>query len=496
MVPEVPFEDNDAEMGESERLLRAQLRARVGSVVRGKWRIDALLGVGGMAAVYAATHRNGHRCAVKMLLPAFASNTEVVQRFLKEGYVANEVGHPGIVTVTDDDVTEDGAHFLVMELLTGESFDQFLRGHPSGLDPFEAIRVAQEVLDVLEAAHARGIVHRDVKPENVFLLRDGRVKLLDFGIARLRQGTTTAGTQVGVVMGTPSFMPPEQARGRWDEVDAQSDVWAVGAMLFVALTGRRLRSGATTNEELLQAMTVPAPPLLSVMPSVPMALADAVDRALAFDKASRWPSAKAMQTAIRAVLGEDAPTLQQPSRPPRSDPRALPDADSADATRAPLGTAIGLATSQAPPAERAIPRKARRRAPLVGGAALVLVAAGLLYLSVRPSATATSPAAPPSTDRELAASGPPEPSLAAPALPVASAPPALAASSVAAADSARAPLASPPSAASPAWATAPNHPRVAAGRAPGPSAVPTTSTAPSVSKPVPVPSFDPLGRRR
>ncbi len=490
MVSATPFEDHDAEMGESERLLRAQLRARVGSVVRGKWRIDALLGMGGMAAVYAATHRNGHRCALKMLLPAFASNTEVVQRFLKEGYVANEVGHPGVVTVTDDDVTEEGSQFLVMELLTGESFDQFLRGHPSGLDPFEAMRVAQEVLDVLDAAHARGIVHRDVKPENVFLLRDGRVKLLDFGIARLRQGTTTAGTQAGVVMGTPSFMPPEQARGRWDEVDAQSDVWATGAMLFVALTGRRLRSGATTNEELLQAMTMPAPPLLSVTPSVPMALADVVDRALAFDKASRWPTAKAMQTAIRAVLGEEAPTLHQRPRLPPLDAVESPD-DASEATRAPLGTAIGLATSQVPSAERPMPGKARRRAPLVGGAAIVLVAAALAYVSTRPSATASGPTASSTADRALAASGEPEASATASGASAAAAP------SAPSVVSAPAPTVAPPVPEGSTWAPAASHaPRAAVGRPPAPPSLSSPSAAPSSPKPVPASSFDPLGRRR
>jgi serine/threonine-protein kinase len=113
-----------ASMSEAQRILLGQLRARIGTVVRGKWRIDALLGLGGMAAVYSATHRNGHGCAIKMLLPSFAANPDVIRRFLKEGYVANEVKHPGVVTVLDDDVTEDGAYFLVMELLQGESFDR------------------------------------------------------------------------------------------------------------------------------------------------------------------------------------------------------------------------------------------------------------------------------------------------------------------------------------------------------------------------------------
>ena len=248
-----------ASMSEAQSILLGQLRARVGTVIRGKWRIDALLGLGGMAAVYSATHRNGHACAIKMLLPSFSANPEVIRRFLKEGYVANEVKHPGVVTVLDDDVTEEGAYFLVMELLHGESFDRRLRRFPTGMDPVEVMLVASEVLDVLAAAHERGIVHRDIKPENIFVLESGRIKVLDFGIAGVRRAQSIGGggTKMGDVMGTPAYMPPEQARGFWDEVDAQSDLWSVGATMYVALTGYPLRVGATTNEELLQAMTVP-----------------------------------------------------------------------------------------------------------------------------------------------------------------------------------------------------------------------------------------------
>jgi serine/threonine protein kinase len=480
MVPEVEVADNGSEMGESERLLRAQLRARVGTMIRGKWRIDALLGMGGMAAVFSATHRNGHACAIKMLLPTFASNAEVVRRFLKEGYVANEVKHPGVVTVTDDDVTEDGAHFLVMELLEGESFEQLLRAHPDGLDPFEALRIVQDVLGVLDAAHANGIVHRDVKPENVFLLLDGRVKLLDFGIARVRQGASSGlGTQMGVVMGTPSFMPPEQARGHWDEVDAQSDVWATGAMLYVALTGRRLRNAATTNEELLQAMTVPAPLLLSVAPGVPSRVADIVDRALAFDKASRWPSARAMQTAIRVVLGDDAPTLHQSSSPPaRGSFASTPP--KFDDTRAPQGTAVGLATSHVNAGAGVSASKPRSLARW-GGAAALLVVVGLIYTGTRfslaPPAEPTSSSAP-ALEPTPAAAG-----TSTTAAPVATEAP----------TSSSSPSIEPES---PPAASAVAAPRRSMQSRPPPSPAPS-AVAPT-DKPIPTtsPSYDPLNRRR
>jgi serine/threonine-protein kinase len=299
----------------SESLLLAQVRARVGTVLRSKWRLDALLGMGGMAAVYSATHRNGHRWAVKMLLPSLNERADIVRRFCKEGYVANEVNHPGAVTIVDDDVTEDGAHFLVMELLDGESLDRVLRRNAAGLAPAEVTRITHEVLDVLAAAHERAIVHRDIKPENLFVLQDGRVKLLDFGIARLRYAQTlSARTEHGGTMGTPAYMPPEQARGHWDEVDAQSDLWSLGATMFAALTGRGLRIAPTPNEELLLAMTEPAPPLHSVAPAVPLALSDIVDRALAFDKRSRWPGAREMQAALRAVQGADVSAAQVPAR--------------------------------------------------------------------------------------------------------------------------------------------------------------------------------------
>ncbi|HEX6766521.1 MAG TPA: serine/threonine-protein kinase, partial [Polyangiaceae bacterium] len=137
--------------------------ARVGFVLRQKWRLDAVIGIGGMASVYAATHRNGSRVAIKMLHPEVAIDQEVTSRFLREGYVANAVGHPGTVRVLDDDVAEDGAPFLVMELLEGETLDSSL-AHGKLMSLREAIVVADQVLDVLAAAHAKDIVHRDIKP--------------------------------------------------------------------------------------------------------------------------------------------------------------------------------------------------------------------------------------------------------------------------------------------------------------------------------------------
>lgn len=292
-----------------------QVRAegRVGSTVSGKWRLDYLLGVGGMAAVYAATHRNGKRVAIKMLHPELSAEPQIRERFLREGYVANRVGHAGAVSVSDDDVGEDGSCFLVMDLLDGETVESRRERAGGRLEIVDVLSITDQVLDVLVAAHAQGIVHRDLKPENLFVGRDGSVKVLDFGIARLREGGGK-GTHTGISMGTPAYMPSEQARALWNEVDSRTDLWAVGATMFTCLTGRLVHEGRTANEQLLSAMTKTAPPLRTVLPGVPRAVAEVVDRALAFDRLERFPSAGDMQNAVRRAyeLMQSAPISTAP----------------------------------------------------------------------------------------------------------------------------------------------------------------------------------------
>ncbi len=281
-------------------VMRAQ--TRVGQVLKEKWRLDVLLGVGGMAAVYAATHRNGSRVAIKLLHPELSTHHDVRTRFLREGYVANAVGHEGAVRITDDDVAEDGAAFLVMELLDGETLEDRRVRSGGQLDEDEVLSVADQLLDVLAAAHAKGIVHRDIKPDNVFVTRTGQVKLLDYGIARLREVTSkSTATVSGATMGTPAFMSPEQARALWDEVDARSDLWAVGATMYNLLTGRLAHDGRTTNEQLLHAMTKEPPPLESVLPGATPAVCHVVNRALSFEKDRRWKDAGRMQEAVRSA---------------------------------------------------------------------------------------------------------------------------------------------------------------------------------------------------
>jgi serine/threonine-protein kinase len=301
--------------------LEAQARQRLGSVLRGKYRLDALLGIGGMAVVYKATHRNQAEFAVKMLHPELGLHQSVRQRFLREGYAANSVKHPGAVSVVDDDVTEDGTAFLVMELLDGVEVEKYWTESGHRLAPFEASSIVFQLLDVLAAAHAKGIIHRDIKPANLFLTRDGTVKVLDFGIARARDvlsGPHATGS--GVLLGTPAFMSPEQVLGKTSEIDGQADVWSAGATLFTLISGHDVHEAETAAHIMVKAATEPARPLRLVAPDVPPPIAEVVDRALAVSKAERWPSAVAMRDAL------DAACRASFARGPAKIPLGSPDA--------------------------------------------------------------------------------------------------------------------------------------------------------------------------
>ena len=290
-------------------------KERVGLVLRDKWRLDSLLGVGGSAAVYAATHRNGKHGAIKLLHPEFASQPDFVERFLQEGYVANKIEHPGAVSILDDDRTDDGLAFLVMELLEGYTLERRLRKQTS-VPIGDALRIVEELLDAVGAAHEKGIIHRDIKPANIFVTKQNQVKVLDFGIARLGEARhLSSSTQLGMPLGTPAFMPPEQARGRWGEVDARTDLWAVGALLWALITGQRPRQAETPHKELLLAMTEALPPLVTVVPHATTELSQLVDRALQFDMSARWPNARTMQQALRLAL-----LLEQASSSPKKTP--------------------------------------------------------------------------------------------------------------------------------------------------------------------------------
>jgi serine/threonine protein kinase len=286
-------------MMEQELDLETIVHRRVGTVVVGKYHLDRVIGIGGMAAVYAATHRNQAEFAVKMLHPELSSREDIRSRFLREGYIANSVKHAGAVRVVDDDVAEDGAAFLVMELLDGTTVeDMWFRAEDRRVPLRPAMAIAYQLLDVLASAHTKSIVHRDIKPANLFVTSLGDLKVLDFGIARLRDATMNAITQAGTMLGTPAFMAPEQARGQSKEVDGQTDVWAVGATLFALISGRLVHEAESATMLLIKAGTAPARSLKSVVEDVPEPIAALVDKALMFAKASRWESAAAMRDAL------------------------------------------------------------------------------------------------------------------------------------------------------------------------------------------------------
>ena len=294
-----PLEGDDALGLAAVRCLRAP---RVGEFLKGRWHVEQQLGFGGMASVYAGRHRNGRRVAVKFMHPELAVDKVFTRRFLREGYIANKVGHPGAVAVLDDDVTDDGTPFLVMDLLEGESLHTRIMTSPLSIR--DALDVIARVADVLAAAHDKGIVHRDVKPDNVFLTVDGEVKLLDFGIARLKEAEGASLTHAGDKMGTVGFMPPEQARGLVESIDARTDVWALGATLYQVLTGQYVHPADTPSEALVRAMTARVPPMRELLPYAPASVVALLDRALAFERENRFPDARAFAVSVREALAE------------------------------------------------------------------------------------------------------------------------------------------------------------------------------------------------
>ncbi len=281
------------------------VEARIGTVLRGKWTLERLLGSGGMAAVYVGVHKIGRRDAIKILHPHIAREPQLRARFDQEAYAVNRFVHPGAVEIRDIDVTEDGFPFLVMELLEGESL-RARHDRLAMLDIGEILRIADQVLDVLGAAHA-------------FSLPDGRIKVLDFGVARVRQAANELRTGTGTTLGTVAYMPPEQVKGT--NIDARVDIFALGATMFRLISGRRVHESRSDAELLVKMATQPAPPLASVAPRAPANVCAIVDRALSFDREGRYPDSASMQRDIRAA-GIAQPMRAPPNQPSPVDPEA------------------------------------------------------------------------------------------------------------------------------------------------------------------------------
>ncbi len=279
---------------------------RLGRTVKGKWRLDRLIGVGGMAAVYAATHRNGARVALKMLHATISASSTVRARFVREGYLANKVDHQGVVRVLDDDVDDsDGAAFLVMDLIEGVTLAD--RAMERLLDDGEVLDVAAQVLSVLTSAHDKGIVHRDLKPDNLLVDRDGKVHVLDFGIARmLDDAGWSSATKTGTAFGTPGFMAPEQAMGKTQLVSAQTDLYALGATLFALVCGDFVHAAENPQELMVLVATQEPRSLGELAPHMHPEVIAIIDRATRTRQEDRWASAREMLAAIertRAALG-------------------------------------------------------------------------------------------------------------------------------------------------------------------------------------------------
>ena len=291
-------------------------RDRLGQTLDGKYHLREVLGAGGTAVVYRALGPNGDQVAVKMLHDHLSRSDEVCRRFVREGQLGNVLDHPGTVRVLDHGSSDDGCPYLVLEFLEGESLEDRRVNAGGRIDLWETLDFCDQLLAVLEVAHAKNIVHRDIKPSNLFVMRDGRLKVLDFGIARLVDDTSATSTKTGQMVGTPAFMPPEQALSRPRDVDARTDIWSVGATLFTLLSGEHVHIAETSSEHLVKAATLHARSLAKALPGVPANVEALVAKSLSFDKTERWASAAVMRQELSFVRSDPGRRIGTTSAPP------------------------------------------------------------------------------------------------------------------------------------------------------------------------------------
>lgn len=342
----------------------------------GKYRLERLLGEGGMGAVFAATNEwTGKRVAIKTLHAEHMRRASAMERFWQEARAATKIEHPGIVVVFDLGVDEaTKTPFIVQELLQGQTLRQLLEGCTT-LAPREAVELLIPVVEALVEAHKVGVVHRDLKPDNLFLTQGsgGTVvpKLIDFGISKLMEDGTATGapqgpkTGTGFLLGTASYMSPEQAAGQHKLVDAQTDVWAIGVVLYEVLTGRLPFEAETDSLTQAKIIYEAAVPVKQRNPALPGDLAAIVDGTLVRDRAQRCASAAVLLEALRgcSVMHDGAVTA----------PRAV--AVVPEAVVAGPATTMGWDTPTAEaPAE---PKPGRHGWKIAASAALVVMAAVL-----------------------------------------------------------------------------------------------------------------------
>jgi serine/threonine-protein kinase len=335
----------------------------IGATLAGRYEIVRRIGEGGMGAVYEARHAViGKRVAVKVLLEKFLTKTDFVARLLQEARLASSIGHENIVDVTDFGTTDDGRSFVVMEFLDGEALSQLIM-REAPLPVERSLRIARQVASALGAAHAKGIYHRDVKPENVYLVRRGEadfVKVVDFGISKaVKQGGNEEGaeayrlTHTGLLLGTPLYMSPEQARGD-EDLDHRVDIWALGVMMYECLTGEVPFRANNYLGIISQVLTHTAATPSMVRPElgIPDAVEAVVMRAMAKDRTQRYQAMADLERDLERLLagdqnvglplaGEGPAAGRRPVAPPRRWHLGL-------AAALALGIGVSLALSRPP----------------------------------------------------------------------------------------------------------------------------------------------------
>ncbi|MBA2542792.1 MAG: serine/threonine protein kinase [Deltaproteobacteria bacterium] len=280
----------------------------MGSLLGKDYLVVEQIGRGGMAVVYLVEHQTLHkRFAAKVLSVEHASSEEARARFTQEAHAASQLDHENIVTISDFGITADQRPYYVMELLRGRTLMDRIEEGPMSLE--EVVAVSVPIARALAHAHAEGVIHRDVKPENVFLVQrsQGRwgVKVLDFGIAKVT--TNPALTKMGQALGSPMFMAPEACRG--DDVDQRADLYSFGILLYLMLTGRVPFSDESLLKILQMQVSAPVPSMREINPALSPELEAVVLRALAKNADDRYPTMEALLFDLQAVLPEGSDNL-------------------------------------------------------------------------------------------------------------------------------------------------------------------------------------------